>query len=151
LIGTLPNGSRVLAVDSPGIDDVTVVPTFSGPCPYSLSSVVTSTDFGQGAFTARQLIILPDGSRAYVTSDLTSLLVYDVAGQTVAAIPLANGATAFTGGSTLTSSQVYVGGSDNAVHRIDVATGVDVQQIPVLNGDSPAVAFTPDLVGVRPR
>ncbi|HSA93268.1 MAG TPA: hypothetical protein VLE48_09680 [Terriglobales bacterium] len=151
LIRTLPNGSRVLAVDSPGIDDVTVVPTFSGPCPYSLSSVVTSSDFGQGGFSARQLIILPDGSRAYVTSDLTSLLVYDVAGQTVTTIPLANGATAFNGGSTLTSSQVYVGGSDDAVHRIDVATGIDAQQIPVTNGQSPAVAFTPDLVGVRPR
>ena len=86
---------------------------------------------------------------------LPSLLVYDVTSQTVTSIPLANGAAAFTGGTILNSSQLYVGGSDNAVHRINVAASdpllADEQQIPVLNGQSTSVAFTPDLVGVRPR
>jgi hypothetical protein len=48
-----------------------------------------------------------------------------------------------TGGTTLDSTKLYVGGSDNAVHRIDVASGTDAQQI--------TVSFTPDLVAVRPK
>jgi hypothetical protein len=51
--------------------------------------------------------------------------------------------TTTTGGAMLDSSTVYVGGSDSNVHRIDVATGTDAQQIPV--------GFVPDLVAVRPH
>ncbi len=142
LIGTAPDGTKVLAVDSPGIDVLTPMSNGVG-CPPALSDSVAHIDFGAGSFTARQLIVLPNGSKAYVTSNLGQLLGLNVATATPFAISLAGGANAFTGGTTLDSSKLYVGGSDNTVHRIDVASGTDAQQI--------SVSFTPDLVAVKPK
>jgi hypothetical protein len=142
LIASLPDGSGVVAANSPGLDVVTVNPTFTG-CPSTHGGVLSSVDFGQGGFTPRQIIVLPDASRVYVISDLASVLAYDVAGGTPSTIALSGGATPTTGGATVNASRVYVGGSNNAVHRIDVATGTDANSI--------NLTFTPDLVGVRPR
>ena len=141
-LAPLPNASTVLAVDSPGIDVIKVTTTRVG-CPPPLSDTLTSVDFGVGAFTARQLIVLSDGSKAYVTSNLGQLLGLTTATSAPFAIPLAAGANAFTGGATLDGAKLYVGGSDNKVHRIDVASAADAQQI--------SVSFTPDLVAVRPK
>jgi len=142
LIAALPDGSRVLGVNSPGLEVVTVNPAFTG-CPPDPAGALTSVDFGQGPFTARQIFVLPDATRAYVTSDLTSLLAYDVAGGTPSTISI-GGASPTTGGATVNGARVYVGGSDNAVHRIDVATATEV--LPSIS-----LSFTPDLVAVRPR
>ena len=60
----LPNAGTVLAVDSPGIDVIKVTTTRVG-CPPPLSDTLTSVNFGVGAFTARQLIVLSDGSKAF--------------------------------------------------------------------------------------
>jgi hypothetical protein len=141
-VGPLPDAGTVLAVDSPGIDVLKVTTSRVG-CPPALSDTLTSVNFGLGAFTARQLIVLPNGSKAFVTSNLGQLLGLTTATSTPFAIPLANGANAFTGGTTLDGTKLYVGGSDNNVHRIDVAGGSDAQQI--------SVSFTPDLVAVRPK
>ncbi len=142
LIAALPDGSRVVAANSPNLEVIAVTPVFNG-CPPDPGGALTSVDFGQGAFTPRQLIVLPNATRAYVTSNLTSLLAYDVAGGTPSAIALSGGASPTTGGATVDSLRVYVGGSNNAVHRIDVATGTDATSVGLI--------FTPDLVAVRPR
>lgn len=141
-LGPLPNAGTVLAVDSPGIDAINVATTRVG-CPPPLSDTLTSVNLGVGAFTARQLIVLADGSKAFVTSDLGQLLGLTTATAAPFAIPLANGANAFTGGATFDGAKLYVGGSDNNVHRIDVAAGTDAQQI--------SVSFKPDLVSVKPK
>jgi hypothetical protein len=141
-IKPLPDGSGMVAADSPGLDVITATTDRSG-CPPSLSHTVSFQDFGQGAFVAKQLLVLPSGTKAYLLSDLARLLVYDVTGKTVSTIPLAGGATPLSGGSTLDSATLYVGGSDNNMHRIDVASGTDAQQI--------NLSFTPDLVAVRPK
>lgn len=147
-LGPLPNGGTVLAVDSPGIDVITVTTTRVG-CPPPLSDTLTSVNLGVGPFTARQLIVLSDGSKAFVTSNLGQLLGLTTATSTPFAIPLAGGASAFTGGATLDGAKLYVGGSDKFVHRIDVAGGSDAQQIGASAGT--AFSFTPDLVAVRPK
>jgi hypothetical protein len=139
---TLPDASAMLAVDSPGIDVITPTTNLSG-CPPPLSDALTSVDLGAGAFTARLLIVLPDGSKAFVTSNVGKLLGLKTSDLSLFPVTLANGASAFTGGSTLDSKMVYVGGSDNAVHRIDVTAGSDAQQI--------SVSFTPNLVAVKPK
>lgn len=141
-LASLPDASKVLAVDSPGIDVITPTTSLAG-CPPPLSNTVSSVDLGAGAFTPRQIIVLADGSRAYVTSNLGQLLGLTVSGSARFGIALANGAAAFTGGSTLDSKMVYVGGSDNNVHRIDTSAGTDAQQI--------SVSFTPNLVAVKPK
>jgi Big-like domain-containing protein len=141
-LGPLPNGSTVLAADSPGIDVIKVTTNRVG-CPPPLSDSRNSVDLLAGPFTARQLIVLSDGSKAFVTSSLGQLLGLTTATATPFAIPLAGGANAFTGGATFDGAKLYVGGSDNTVHRIDVAGGTDAQQI--------SVSFKPDLVAVRPK
>jgi hypothetical protein len=72
-----------------------------------------------------------------------TLLNKNVGNAAVNQIAVANNATLFTGAATPDSISVYVGGSDNAVHRIDVASGTDAQQIGGLS-------FTPDLVAIKP-
>ena len=142
LLQSLPNASGMLAVDSPGIDVITASTNNAG-CPPAISNTVASKDFGQGPFTARQLLVPPSGASAYVISNLGMLLRYNVGSGAAATIPLASGAAAFTGGFTLDGAQIYVGGSDGVVHRIDTVAGTDAQQI--------SVGFTPDLVVVKPN
>ena len=146
LLQSLPDASAVLAVDSPGIDLITPTTNNAG-CPPAITDAIASKDFGQGPFTPNQLILPSSGAKAFVTSNLPTLLVYTVSGSAVSAIPLANGAHAFTGGVLGDGSMLYVGGSDNAVHRIDPnassGAGADVQQI--------SLSFTPDLVAVVPK
>ncbi len=141
-VASLIDASEVLAVDSPGIDVITPSTTRVG-CPPALSDSVNTVNLGAGSFTARQLILLPDGSKAYVTSDQAQVLGLTTATGTPFAIPLVGGASAFTGGTTLDGTKLYLGASDGKVHRIDTASGADVQQI--------GISFTPDLVAVRPK
>lgn len=138
-----PDASTILAVDSPGIDVLTRTSLAQPGCPPPLSATLSSANFGQGAFTPNQMIVTSDGSKAYIVSNLPNVLVYNVGTGTTSVIPLANGANGLSISATLDGTQIYVGGSDNNVHRIDPVAGADVQQIPV--------AFTPNLVSVRPK
>jgi len=56
---------------------------------------------------------------------------------------LTGGANGLSAGLTADGNNLYVGGSDNNVHRIDTTTNTDAAQI--------SVSFTPDLVAVRPK
>ncbi len=147
-IQSVVDASKVLAVDSPGIDVITPTSSRVG-CPPALSDALNAVNLGAGTFTPRQLIVLPDGSRAFVTSDQGQLLGLTTATATPFAIPLNGGANAFTGGATLDGKSLYVGASDGKVHRIDLSkidsapATADAQQI--------GVSFTPDVVAVRPK
>ncbi len=142
-LGFTPDGSKVLAADSPGIDVIARTSLAQPGCPPPLPATLTSANFGQGAFTPNQMIVTSDGSTAYIVSNLPSVLVYNVNTGATSAIPLANGASGLSISATLDGTQIYVGGSDNNIHRIDPVAGADVQQI--------AVSFTPNLVAVRPK
>jgi hypothetical protein len=142
LIAPLVRQTALVAVNSPDIEVISATTDLSGGCPPTVGNTLSSASFGQ-AFAPKQLILLRDDSLAFITSDLPGLLVYDIAGGTTDAIALAGNAVATTGGATLDSTTLFVGGSDNKVHRIDVATRTDTNQIDV--------PFTPDLVVVRPR
>ncbi len=152
LIAAVSTG-ELLAVEGGSSEIDKVTPTISAPaagtsCPPGLGDALATANFGVGAFTARQIIVTSDGSKAFVTSDLASILVFNVGAATTAVIPLAGGGTqSFTGGVTLDGANLYVGvGGVNAVHRIDTTAApatADVQQIPV--------GFVPDLVAVRPH
>jgi hypothetical protein len=148
-LAPVPDGSKMLAVDPPALDVVTVNSTGAGcpPLGGNNANSVASKDLGAGDFTARQLIVLPDSSKAYVVTNLNKLLVYNIATGAASSIPFAGGVECFSGGATLDSKTLYLGCSDNTVHRIDVAAATDAQQI-VLTTD-PTKVFTPDLVVVR--
>jgi hypothetical protein len=158
LIRSLPNGStapdtmQMVAAESPRLDVITVTTngstnaTTTGTCsPPSLTDSVASFDFGVGAFTAKQLIATPDSSKVFVlASDQPAILVYDAGTQATSKIPLSGVTGVFTGGVTLDSALLYVGATDNNIHRIDVKGSTEI---------TPAipVSFTPDLVAVRPK
>lgn len=143
----------MLAVEGASSEIDRITPGIGAPaagtsCPPNLTNTLVTANFGVGAFTPRQIIVTADGSKAYVTSDQASILMFDVAATTTAVIPLAGGGTqSFTGGATLDGKNLYVGvGGVSAVHRIDTTAApasADVQQI--------SVSFVPDLVAVRPH
>ncbi len=152
LIGSIPNGTGAVAADSPAVDVISSPGTLITPgCPVTDASTIISVDLGVGAFNARQLFFSPDGSRAWIISDLPKLLYWDLQLSAPAVIPYVGGVTANGGGITLDGTQVYVGASDGTVHRIDVASGSDVQQIAVNLKDANGNPVAPNLVYVEPH
>lgn len=149
LIKAIPNGTGAVAADSPAIDVVTTGAVAEG-CPSAASSSVATFDMGAGAFSARQMFFSSNSTDAWIVTDLPQLLVFDLPNLTPISIPLAGGATAFNGGVTLDGTEVYVGASDGTVHRIDVSSNTDAQQIAVGLKDGNGNAVNPDLVYVVP-
>lgn len=141
-ISTLPDGTRVVAADSPGLDVMALNTTNVGCPPPLVDLTPTSVNFGLGTFTSQQLVVLPNSSKAYIVTNLPRLLAYDLVANTASTIALANAAQPLNAGFTLDSSTLYVGGSDNAVHVINTSTGTDGGQV--------ALSFTPNLLAVRP-
>jgi hypothetical protein len=158
LIKAIPNGTGAVAADSPNIDVISTQVPLNPGCPtpnqsYNQSSL-TSVDLRAGSFNAQQLFLSSDSSHAWIISDLPpELLGFSINGSTpLPPILFTGGATAFSGGITLDGSQVYVGTSDGTVHRIDVASGTDVQppiavNLKAANGNP----VPPDLVYVQPH
>ncbi|HET8667498.1 MAG TPA: Ig-like domain-containing protein [Terriglobales bacterium] len=143
-VRALPDGTHLVAVASPNVELITADSDNKG-CPPVLQSSTASTSLG-GNFAARQVLVTPDGNKVFITSDQPGVLLgYDVANKVSAPIQLGGGVTAtYTGGITLDSKQLYVGTAGaNSIHRIDLTTGLDAQQIPV--------SFVPDLVVVQPK
>jgi hypothetical protein len=138
-----PDASTVIATDSPYIDLVTRTSLAQPGCPPPLQASLSSIDLGQGAFTPTGFVLSTDGTTAYISSDLGKIIAFNVSAKTASAIPLAGGATGLAEGLTNDGAKLYVGGSDNAVHRIDSGSGADAQQI--------SVPFKPDLVAVKPQ
>jgi trimeric autotransporter adhesin len=158
-IKTLADAGHVLAVDSPGIDIISVSAINASGCAPTVSNSASSFNLGQGSFVAKQLIVSQDGSTAYVvTSNPGSILVYSIAGQTSAAISLAGNATPLSASLTADGKLLYVGGSDGYLHVVDIVIGADVQQISFAPtslcqnsaGQPAPVTCNPDLVVVKP-
>jgi hypothetical protein len=146
------DSSRVFALDSRTIHELNVS-LQSTACPPTFTNILTSVNLGAGLFVPRQLIASPTGSRAFVLANLPSVLTYNADTDTPAVIPLAGGATsALSGGLLPDGSQLYVGvAGSNDVHRIDVASGTDAQQIAVNLRKSDNSAEQPTIVVVRQR
>ena len=149
LIKAIPNGTGAVAADSPAIDVVTTGTVQAG-CPVAAPNSVTSFDLGAGPFDARQIFLSSNSSAAWIVSDLPELLLFDLKNSIPYTIPYTGGATAYNGGITLDGTQVYLGGSDGAVHRIDVASHTDAQQIAVGLKDGSGNPVSPNLVYVVP-
>jgi hypothetical protein len=149
-----PDGKQVITANDTNVDafDVTVTPTGgSAPsaCPTISESALATHATGSSAAPS-QLLVSPDSTKAFVTSKdrVGSIVAYDVganAGAGSASTITLTGGTAgtTTGGITPDSKFLYVGGTDNKIHVIDIAGGSDSAQIDL--------TFTPDFVAVRPR
>jgi trimeric autotransporter adhesin len=150
-IRTLPDGQHLLALVPPNIDVITATSDNVG-CPPDVGNAASATSlnptpFGSpSGFTAPQLIVTTDGTKAFVTSDLAGKLVgFDVVNRKSAPLQLVGGVTqTFTGGATVDGKLLYVGaGGTNTLHKVDLTTGADVAQIPM--------SFVPDMVAVQPK
>jgi len=150
LIQEIPNATGAVAADSPSVDVVSTAATLSQGCPITTPSTVTSFDMGVGPFTAGQLFMSSDSSRAWIISNLPELLEFNLQSSTPSVIPYSAGAVGYSGGVTADGSQVYVGTSDGTVHVINVATNSDVQPIAVNLKDANGNLVVPNLVAVRP-
>src|SRR5207245_7361396 len=153
-IKTIPDATQVLAVDPPFMDVINVSTTPAAGCATSVNNTVSSVTLGQGNFVPTQLIVSADGSKAYVlTSNLASILVFNIEIQTSSAIALAANATPIQGSLTVDGTLLYVTGSDGTVHVIDTVASNDIQQISFPQnfcGGGVTFICKPDLIAVRP-
>jgi hypothetical protein len=149
-IKRLPNGTGAVAVDVPKIDVITTAQP-SGACPTAASSTLASYDLSAGSFNPQQLLVSFDSSRAWIITDTSSVLTFDLTSKTPTAIPLTGATIALNGGLTLDSSQLYVGTIDGSVHRIALSSLSDAQQITPGLIDANKNAVAPDLVTVLPK
>ena len=156
-VRSLPTGKQVLGVSNSSIDafDVTVTPaagSSASACPTVTPGPLVPHSISSAA--PDQLLVSPDSTKAFVVSRARSgsVIAYDVGADansgSTSTIALSGGTAATTtGGITPDSKFLYVGGTDNKVHVIDIAAGTDTAQIPA-TGD---LGFTPDFVAVRPH
>jgi len=153
-----PNTFHLLALAPPDIDIIPVNTTPSGCTPPVADGPVASFDLGRGSFVAQQLIISQDGSTAYVlASNLSTILVFNIPGQTSSAIALVGNPRPLSATLTPDGTLLYVGASDGTVHAVSTVAGGDIQQIAFPQGlcqNSVGQPFpitcNPDLVAVKP-
>lgn len=164
LIRAVPNGTQLVAADSPNVDLITATPNnawgvnFIGTSFLSglscttpplitnstVSAPISSATY-PGGFTATQLMVTPDSSQAVIlASTPPAVLVSNISGNnltTPTVITFSSGVKPLSGAVTLDSVYLYVGASDNQVHQINFNGFGDTLISP---------GITPDFVAVRP-
>ena len=152
-----PNTFHLLALAPPDLDIISVNTTPSGCTPPVTDGPVASFNLGQN-FVAKQLIISQDGTTAYViASNLSSILAFNIPGQTSSAYSLVGNPQPLSAGLTADGTLLYVGASDGTVHVVSTVAGGDIKQIPFPQGlcqNSAGLPFpitcNPDLIAVKP-
>jgi len=150
LVKGVPSGSGAVVVDSPQIDVVTT-PMPAGTCPVIAASSLTGYDLQAGSFTPVQLIVSYDSSRAWIVSNLASLLTFNLGTLTPASVTLSGSAQPLSAGLTLDSTTLYVGASDGNVHIISASSLADTQTLSPALKDASSNLVAPDLIGVLPK
>ncbi len=163
LVNTLPDGQNLVAVAATNLDLINVptdnvgfVSQANGCAPVPpIPSLHTLPLNGGTTFTAKQLIVTPDGSKAYVLSDAKNVPGVSISGTPLtlsdASITLSGNAVPTTGGVTLDSTTLFVGGSDGKIHKVNLsATPTTADSLISLPSTAPA-GFTPDFVAVQPK
>jgi hypothetical protein len=158
LPGDTPNTFHLFAVAPPNVDVISVNTTPSGCTPAVVDGPVSSFNLGQPNFVAKQLIVSQDGATAYVVaSNLSSILVFNIPGQTSSAISLVGNPLPLSASLTPDGNLLYVGASDATVHVVNTVAGGDVQQISFPQGlcqnsagQRYSTTCNPDLVAVQP-
>jgi hypothetical protein len=166
LVGRVANADMIVAVNSTGVDIETATVTPLAPSTTISSSNCSPTvaysnqplDFGQGPFTALQLLV-PTSSAGHIVvlpAGKPQLLV-TIPGGNAALIPLTEaGATqALSGSMTLDGNTAWVGvDGSNTVDQIILTNDpskADALQIPTSFKKSDGSAAPPNLVGVKPK
>lgn len=151
LVEAAANGARIFAADTTSIHRVDItIPSQACP-PTTFTNTGASFSFG-GPFTPKQLIVLSDASRAYLTTSSAGVRSLNANTGATSTIALTGGGVATTGGATNDGASVYVGATGtNDVQRIDTATGAVTAQIAVSLKKADNTAVAPDFVVVKPN
>ena len=148
-MATVPNGSGVLAIDGTTLRYVKLTGV-TQTCPPAATESTVSIPLSFSSGSPTQLITDYSGARAVVGSSGKQIAVADLAAGTSKTVTLGASATvAGVGDVTADSVTFYVGGSDNTIHKIDLASGADTAQIAVSLKDANSATVAPDLIAVR--
>jgi hypothetical protein len=128
------DGQHAIGLDSPEVQIFTSAltpPTTGTTCPFALPTPApTLVNLGQAAFTPLKMIVTTDSSRAYIfAKDRGSVFIYNFGVNTVSAIALNNSPAPVSATLSSDGSQLYVGGSDGALHALSTISNVDLQEI----------------------
>jgi hypothetical protein len=161
LVQSVRNANTIVAVDSNGVNvetantsaltpPVTITPA---NCPGNVSYSNTFVNFASGAFTARQLLVAPDGKHIAVLPAGINKVFTVLNGNNFGFATLPAGATeALSGGMTPDGATIWVGvGGTNSVDRIDLLNNIDEVQIPMSFKKSDGSPAPPNLVVIRPK
>jgi hypothetical protein len=158
------DGQHAIGLDSPALqifNSTLSPPAAPATCPFMLPTPApTLVNLGQANFTPLKMIITSDSSRAYILAkDRGAVLIYNFGVNTVGAIPLTNSPAPVSATLSSDGSQLYVGGSDGAVHALSTTANVDLTEItfPPNNGNVNNALCTnipgnclPDLIAFQP-
>lgn len=149
MIRPIPDGSGLLALNSPNIDVIEITGTGVG-CPLPApTETINSHDLGVGSFTPRQLLITSDASKAYITSNLNSIIVFDLATSTPSTLTPSGSPTLGQAAITYDGKLLYVIGADSKVRKFDLTNNSEGAAITVDLKKSDNTAATPDLLQLR--
>jgi len=162
-VKTLPDATQILGLAPPNINVIDVVTPPPGPtgCFPTVANTPKAFNLGQGAFVAKQLLLAPDGSKAYiVAANLPSILIFDVNNQISSAIPLNGTTLPLRAALTLDGNLLYVAADDGMIHVLSTLSGGDIQEIAFpstpttpdyLCPNTPPVACKPNLIAIQPE
>jgi hypothetical protein len=146
---SLPNASGIAALNGNSLLLINNT-TATQACPPVVSESQTSIPLTFSAGNPAQMLVTADSGKAVVTSSGKEVAVVTLGANTSKSVALAASASVSgTGDLTADSASFYVSGSDNAVHKIDLAGGTDAAQIAVTLKDASSATVTPNLIAVR--
>jgi len=152
LVAAQKNANTIAIVNQTGVDitSVNLSDATIGQCPTPVTYSNKFSDFGLGAFTARQVLVGSNGSHIAVLPQGINQIGVAAPGAGPGLIAIAAGGTeAVSGDLTLDGSTLWAGvAGTNTVHQINLAGGGDSFQIQLNLNNTNAV---PDIIAVRPK
>ncbi len=135
IIAPLADGTQVVALEPPNMDIISVnvnlpPPPFVSCDPPMNLGLASSTNLGLGNFTPSQMIISPDGTKAYIVANsFSSIVVFDIVGQTTSAIQLSGNTSPVQAALSPDGQVLAVAATDGTVHMINTVAGGDLTQV----------------------
>jgi hypothetical protein len=148
-MATLPNGAGIVALDGTNLRYLHNTATTQA-CPPAATQTITPIALSFGTGSPKQVLSNYDGSKAIVTSTGNQVAVVNLGAATSTSATLgASASVSGIGDTTGDSASFYIGGTDNTIHKIDLAGASDTAQIAVSLKDANSAVVAPDLIAVR--
>jgi trimeric autotransporter adhesin len=148
-MATLPNGAGIVAVDGTNLQYLHNTANTQA-CPPAATQTITPIAMSFATGSPKQVLSNYDGTKAIVSSTGKQVAIVNLAAATSTSVTLgASASVSGIGDTTADSATFYIGGTDNAIHKIDLAGGTDSAQIAVSLKDANSAVVSPDLIAVK--